>query len=354
MKAPRRTLAAAAIPALLLASLVSGSAGAADTVVVASGLNNPRGIDVGGGRVVVAEAGAGRLAIVKPGSVRTLVGGLPVSVSPEGEVTGVTNVALVGRGGEHATIGGGPGDDFGALLRLGNIAGKDVSIAAYQVTDPDPMDIDQPPFPEESNPYGVASLGNGKVLVTDAAGNDLLQVNTKGKVKTIATFPLELLSTAHLGNPDLPPALPAEAVPTSVAVGPDGYYYVGELKGFPFTPGASNIWRIAPWANGAVCDDDTSDGCERWATGFTSITGLDVADDGTVYVVEIVKDGVFNLFTGGDITGGLFAVRHGQAPVEIAAGQLTAPADVAVAGNGTLYVTNKSVMPDGEVLAIRP
>ena len=37
-----------------------------------------------------------------------------------------------------------------------------------------------------------------------------------------------------------------------------------------------------------------------------------------------------------------------------AAGELTAPADVAVAGNGTLYVTNKSVMPDGEVLAIRP
>ena len=354
MKAPRRTLAAAAIPAVMLASLVAGSAGAADTVVVASGLNNPRGIDVGGGRVVVAELGAGRLAIVRPGSVRTLVDGFPVADLGGGELSGVTNVALVGRGGQHATVGGAEGEEYSTLLRLGNLPGPDVSIAAYQVTDPDPLDIDQPPFPEESNPYGIASLGNGKVLVADAAGNDLLQVNRKGKVKTLATFPLEVLSTAHLPIPNLPPALPAEAVPTSVAVGPDGYYYVGELKGFPFTPGASNIWRIAPWANGAVCDDDTSDGCERWATGFTSITGLDVADDGTVYVVEIAKGGVFNLFSGGDITGGLFAVRAGQAPVEIASGQLTAPADVAVAGNGTLYVTNKSVMPDGEVLAIRP
>ena len=354
MKAPRRTFAAAAVPALLLASLVSGSAGAADTVVVASGLNNPRGIDVGGGRVVVAETGAGRLAIVKPGGVRTLVGDLPVVDLGGGELSGVTNVALVGRGGQHALIGGGPGEAFGSLLRLGNLPGPDVSIAAYQVTDPDPLDIDEPPFPEESNPYGIASLGNGKVLVADAAANDLLLVNQKGKVRTVATFPLEVISTSHLPIPGLPPALPAEAVPTSVAVGPDGYWYVGELKGFPFTPGASNIWRIAPWANGAVCDDDASDGCERWATGFTSITGLDVGPDGTVYVVEIAKGGVFNLFSGGDITGGLFKVVAGEAPVELAAGQLTAPADVAVAGNGTLYVTNKSVMPDGEVLAIWP
>jgi hypothetical protein len=353
MKAPR-TLAAAAIPAVLLASLVAGSAGAADTVVVASGLNNPRGIDVGGGRVVVAELGEGRLAIVRPGSVRTLVDGFPVADLGEGELSGVTNVALVGRGGQHVTIGGGEGDEFSTLLRLGNLPGPDVSIADYQVTDPDPLDIDQPPFPEESNPYGIASLGNGKVLVADAAGNDLLLVNRKGKVRTVATFPLELLGTGHLPIPGLPPALPAEAVPTSVAVGPDGYWYVGELKGFPFTPGASNIWRIAPWAHDAVCDDDTSDGCERWATGFTSITGLDVGDDGTVYVVEIAKGGVFNLFSGGDITGGLFAVRAGEAPVELAAGELTAPADVAVAGDGSLYVTNKSVMPDGEVLRVFP
>ena len=33
---------------------------------------------------------------------------------------------------------------------------------------------------------------------------------------------------------------------------------------------------------------------------------------------------------------------------------LTAPADVAVSRDGTVYVTNKSVMPDGEVIAIRP
>jgi len=35
-------------------------------------------------------------------------------------------------------------------------------------------------------------------------------------------------------------AAPRRLVPTSVAVGPDGAYYVGELTGFPVVPGAAN------------------------------------------------------------------------------------------------------------------
>ena len=138
-----------------------------------------------------------------------------------------------------------------------------------------------------------------------------------------------------------------------MAVGPDGYWYVGELTGFPFTPGASRVWRIAPWARNATCDADTSDGCALFADGFTSITGLDFGPDGSLYVVEIVKGGVANLFLGGDITGALIRVKDGVR-TELAAGKLTAPADVAVSRGGTVYVTNKSVMPDGEVIAIRP
>jgi hypothetical protein len=161
-----------------------------------------------------------------------------------------------------------------------------------------------------------------------------------------------VVSTAHVGDPNLPPMLPAEAVPTSVTVGRDGYWYVGELTGFPFTPGASRIWRIAPWARNATCDEDTSDGCKLFASGFTSITGLDAGKDGSLYVVEIVKNGVLGLFTGTDTTGALIRLKHGHR-TEIAPGRLTAPADVAVGRDGTLYVTNKSVMPDGEVLSIR-
>ena len=354
MKAPRRTLGAALVPAVLLGSLIAGSAGAADTVVIASGLNNPRGIDIGpDGRIAVAEAGAGRIARIRPGSVTTLVGGLPVAEIEEGEYSGAVNVALTGTATVHVLVGAGPQDQdsrFGSYLRTGRPSRAAVDIMAYQVTDPDPMDLEG--FPEDSNPYGIATVGNGKVLIADAAGNDLLLVNAKGRVTTVATIPPEPTSTGHLPIPDLPPMLPAESVPTSVAVGPDGYWYVGELRGFPFTPGASRIWRIAPWARGAVCDTDTTDGCQLYLDGFTSVTGLDFGPDGSLYVVEFIKGGVANLFLGGDITGALIRVHGGQRH-ELAEGELTTPADVAIGRDGTVYVTNMSVMPNGEVVAIR-
>lgn len=49
------------------------------------------------------------------------------------------------------------------------------------------------------------------------------------------------------------------------------------------------------------------------------------------------------------------AVRMADGAVtELAAGQLSAPGDVAVGRDGTVYVTNWSVAPNGQVLAIRP
>jgi hypothetical protein len=74
--------------------------------------------------------------------------------------------------------------------------------------------------------------------------------------------------------------------------------------------------------------------------------------DGSLYVVEIVKAGVFDLFSGGDTTGALIRVKGGVR-TELIAGQLHAPGDVAISRNGTIYVSNLSVSPDGgQVLAI--
>jgi hypothetical protein len=357
MKAPRRTLAVAILPALLIAATMSGSAAAhgpqgPKVKVLASGLNNPRGIDIGlFGRPIVAEAATGNVLVIGRNGARTLVSGLPHATSPEGESTGPVNVAVGARGRISVLIGEGPHDLDPRFATIQKASGGTIAdIAAYQVTDPDPADKDG--IPEESNPYGIAALGGGRLLVADAANNDILLVGRDGSIRTVARIPLHVVSTAHVGDPSLPPMLPAEAVPTSVTVGRDGYWYVGELTGFPFTPGASRIWRIAPWARNATCDEDTADGCKLFADGFTSITGLDAGPDGSLYVVEIVKNGVLGLFTGTDTTGALIRLKRGH-QTEIAAGRLTAPADVAVGRDGTLYVTNKSVMPDGEVLSIR-
>ena len=368
------SLTAILTSAIVLSVLVASPAAAHDrshdhgpsVSVIARGLDNPRGIAVtASGTVLVAEAGrggdaggfglTGRVISIRGGAVRTVVGRLPSALSPEGEVTGPTNVASAG-GKIKVTIGGGPqaiNARFDTLLSAQRHGTRIVAdIQAYRDAHPDTTDLDVPPNPTDSNAYGLDTAKAG-TLVTDAAGNELDLVNRWGHTVTVAKFPNELMSTGHI--PGFPaPAIPGEAVPTTVAVGPDGYWYVGELKGFPFTPGASKVWRIAPWARNVVCDPAATSGpCTVYADGFTSITGLDFGPDGSLYVVEIVKNGVLGLFDGSDTTGALWRVKHGVRS-ELIPGRLTAPGDVAVARDGTIYVTNKSVLiGGGEVIRIR-
>jgi hypothetical protein len=346
---------------LLALSLVAVPAASASSRVrvVADGLNNPRGIAISSsGRILVAEAGAGKILSIVAGRTRTLVSGLPSVTSPEGESTGPVNVA-VRNGRVVVAVGGGPQNvdpKFDSVLRVqGGTTSVLADIQAYRNAHPDTTDLDQPPNPTDSNAYGLASISRGRTLVTDAAGNELDLVDADGTVHTVAKFPNEVVSTSHLpASLGLPPSLPAEAVPTSVAVGPDGYWYVGELKGFPFTPGASRIWRIAPSARNVVCDPAAKHGpCSVFADGLTSITGLDFGPDGSLYVVEIVKSSVVHLFDQSDTVGALIRIKHGHR-TELAKGQLNAPGDVAVSRSGHVYVTNWSVSPTGgQVLRIR-
>ena len=374
MRPGRRSAWAVALATLLLASLgmAAPAAGSGPHVkVIASGLDNPRGLTIDRhGRVLVALAGqggpggygtSGKIIRISKGGVRDYRVGLPSVISPEGEVSGVHDVGIGRHSRVFGIVGGGPqavDPRFSSLMRLAQ--GGEAIRTDFQVfrnAHPDLTDLDDPPNPFDTNVYGLASLKNGKHLVTDAGGNELLLVDSKGRVKTVAKFPNQLVGTAHLPPfvgvpPDI--QLPAEAVPTGVAVGPDGYWYVGELKGFPFTPGASRIWRISPRARNVVCDPTAKHGpCTLFADGFTSIVALDFGPRGDLYVVEIVKAGVFNLFSGGDTTGALWRVKRGH-KTEIAAGSLDTPGGVAVSRNGTIYVTNLSVsVGGGEVLRIR-
>ena len=329
--------------------------------VVASGLDNPRGIAVDNdNHIFVALAGTGAAATGKiieiaNGKVWTFRGNLPSIISPEGDVSGPTNVAVKGDD-IKAVIGGGPqavDARFDSVFDLEHGVRRLADIQAYVNAHPDLTDLDKPPNPTDSNLYGITLVGDDRTVVTDAANNTLLLVGATGRVWTMAKFPNEVVSTARI--PSFPvPAVPAEAVPTSVAVGPDGYYYVGELKGFPFTPGTSRIWRVAPWARNVTCDPaHRKAGCSLFMDGFTSIVGLAFGKGGALYVSEIVKNGVLGLFQGTDTGGALYKVSNGR-KTELVPGRLTLPGGVAVASNGTVYITNNSVSSgQGEVLAIR-
>ena len=229
-----------------------------------------------------------------------------------------------------------------------------LDIAAYQVDDPDPVDQDD--FAEESNPYGLTAMPSGDALLTDAANNDLLRVTPAGDVTTVARFDLETMSTDHL-PPGPPPTLTAEAVPTTVTIGPDGWAYVGELKGYPFRPETSHIWRIDPDAEGAFCSVETRDrSCSVYAEGFTAIQDIAFNQhNGRLYVYELAAEGVL-AFEEGFETGVFPAAvllkvkKHKRS--ELAAGELSQPGGIAVAHNDTVFATD-GMFSDGRLLRIR-
>jgi hypothetical protein len=248
----------------------------------------------------------------------------------------------------------GGGDPFGGLVKVrrGGESSVVANITAYQQTDPDP--VDQEELPTESNPFGVALVRNG-ILVADAAGNDLLKIKKNGSIETVARFPTRPLVVPE-GLPEGPPAgtpIDAEAVPTAVAVGPDGAWYVSELRGFPFTKGASRIWRIEPGTEDAECDPDAKRGpCRVFADGFTSVIDLAWADD-TLLVLELVKEGLLAAEAGtAPPIGALWAVED-DSKTEIAAGSLLAPGGVAVADEERLYVTTGTLLGPGAGEVVR-
>ena len=211
---------------------------------------------------------------------------------------------------------------------------------------------------------GLTSLWNNDVLLADAAGNDLLRVSPDGTAVTVARWMLEDVGTDHLGNPDFPPTLPAEAVPTTVAIGPDGWAYVGTLIGFPGKPGSAHIWRVDPMGEDEVCSVDpavATDGCSVWKSGFTSI--FDIAfnpHNGTLYVYEIAEAGWLafeaGFGNGGDFPAAVLLEVKGNRIRELVPGQLSEPGGVAVDWNGQIYVTDGAIgifEDHGRLLRIR-
>jgi hypothetical protein len=247
------------------------------------------------------------------------------------------------------------------LYRLGKdgVIKAVLDIAAYQKADPDPYN-NPVEDPAETNPFGLTALKSNDVLLADAAGNDIIRVKADGTAWTVARFPRRFVKTDKVGDPSLPPKLPAEAVPTSVTIGPDGWAYVGQLVGFPGRPGAAYVWRLNPNAKDALCvAGEPNRWCRTWKGGFTSI--MDLAFDprnGTLYVYELARKG-FLAFEEGFQPGGKFptavllqVTRHGERR-ELVRGELSQPGGIVVGRGGEVFVTD-GMFTGGRLLRIRP
>jgi hypothetical protein len=350
--------------------------GTATLTVLAEGLDNPRGLSMSDdGGLFVAESGAGGENCKKaPGFGKVCFGmtasvtevfldgtgsktrvKLPSGSGPDGFAAGGASAVAVEGGTYYVVMGGAPPeliDLFGSKAVWFNhlLTAKPkepvANLAKYEANhDPDGAGVD-------SNPYAVARVDGG-TLVADAGGNSLLFVaDGSSKPKLVATFPKQPLDDPD-GN-----EIPADPVPTSVTVGPDGAYYVGELKGYPFTPGESRVWRIEAGTRKAACDAAATSGpCTVYADGLTSIIDLQFGPDGKLYILEIAKNGVGALETGStdpaDLTGALLRMDGPDTFVELASEGLVTPAGLAISDEGRIFVTNFGIFPgEGQVVEV--
>ena len=261
---------------------------------------------------------------------------------------GVTDVAPLGRGDMFALTSPGFGGE-GKLYRISRGSTHEVAdiLAFEESVNPDGGII-------ESNPFDVAALTGGTALVADAAGNSLLIVDARGQVDWVATLPNELVSTANakqiFGCPGsgvppcgLPEMIPAQAVATSIAIGPDGAYYVGELKGFPAPTGESRVWRIEPGTRHAICG--SSPACQVVADGFTSIVDLTFGPDGTLYVVELDEASWLAMEEGVGVGGSINACDPQTWTCEQVATGLPMLTSATVDRAGTVYVVTNALIP---------
>lgn len=353
--------------ALVAASLSTPTATADEHLeVIASGLDNPRQLSFGSkGHLYVAEAGrggsgpcvggpeggpvcfgkSGAITRVTPkGTQRRVLTGLP-SVAAEGtgeQAIGPHDVLPAGRRKLVFTLGLGADpavrDSRPAFSKLGTL--RKARWGAHRtrlIADIAKHEARRNPIHEpDSNAVGFLRTRAG-FFVADAGGNTVVKATRRGRIRTLAVLQDQMAVAPPFL--DLPPGteIPAQAVPTSVAKGPDGAIYVSQLTGFPFEKGSAKIYRISRRGNVRV-----------YASGLTNVTDLAFNKRGVLYAVQLSTEGLLT----GPIGSLVRIPKGGGSTHSVVEGGLFAPYGVALR-SGTAYVTTGSVAPGaGQVVAI--
>ena len=170
-------------------------------------------------------------------------------------------------------------------------------------------------------------------MIADAGGNSLLQIDQTLQLSTLAVFENRMVPGPGGAQVNMEP------VPTSIAEGPDGSLYVGELTGFPFPVGGARIYRV-PAGGGTPT---------IVAEGFTNIIDIAIGPDGAAYVLEHDAN---SLLVAGDV-GRLTKIGPFGLRTEMAAGLLVAPGKMTVGPDNAVYVTvNSTSAGSGQLLRV--
>ncbi|MFG3384701.1 ScyD/ScyE family protein [Streptomyces rochei] len=322
----------------------------ATVTVVASQLNNPRGVTaLGDGGVLVAEAGAGladcpvdQTCVGTTGSVYKVKGSFQgrVATGLASTAKGVAPGAPISANGPSDVVP----DRFGGYVVVSGLGGTTESRAALgegaqtlgtvfrtrdgkvlaDLTDhetrlnPDGGDV-------HANPWRLARSGSG-YLATDAGANTVVRGNADGTTATEYLLPKNELPTGA-----------AETVPTGIAKAADGTVYVADMSGGRV--GASRVWKIAPGRQPEIL-----------ATGMTNLIDLDLDRDGDLIALSYSAAAL----AGPPQPGALLEIDADSGAVtEIPTGdQLKQPTGVAVDPCGKVYVTNNTLGTNGQLVRV--
>lgn len=306
--------------ALLVATPMSASAHsqhhkpkAPKVTTVSTKVIAPFNIALNKGHVYVADGGTSIVSRLRHGGLRT------VATGPQpGEVAGID----LTRNGRYLayTSSGSDGTALNILGPRGRRTKADLSTyestrnpdkhVSYGVRNPSACVKeafesipDGPPVSYkglvDSHPYSVAAVGDGKWVVADAAGNDLLKVDSRGRVRTLSVLPRQPLKftaamVQALGLPScvINVTYNFEPVPTDVEVGRNGWLYVSTLAGGPedASLGArGSVYKVNPRTGRAY----------KIASGLAGATNLALGKHGEVYVSEL-------------FAGRISVIKHGK------------------------------------------
>lgn len=348
--------------------------------VVATGLQSPRHMTFGpDGALYVAEAGfagagpciltaigpscvgnsAGITRITSDSQQRVLSGALSLGGPfpfPDGsqEGLGLHDVWFDGSGNMFGLYGLGAsptntvpasgtlnGMTFATIVEVGanDTVTPVLDIGAYELAaNPDMGLLD-------TNPFTFVDDGAGTIYIADAGGNAVLETDGV-TISTTAVFSNRLAPFwADFPTNTIPISIPMQAVPTSVAINPDGELFVGQLTGFPFPPGFANVYRIPDGGDPEV-----------FLEGFTNIVDIEFDADGNLYVLEMATNGLLGpiVLANGEWTGALKRIDTDGDMTTIASEGLHAPTGMAIGSDGWIYISNKGLTPDeGEVVRVR-
>jgi hypothetical protein len=326
--------------------------------VVATGLDNPRGLTFGpDGQLYVAQGGPATNTLtttgdptvqqvpppvgpytggfnssivrINPatGATTTVVSGLPSSqTSPAAGslVSGVSSVAFLGNtlygmeagaGSSHGLAG-----TDNTLFRV-NPDGTTTTVADLSAfVKANPVAFPEPPVPPgdfepDGTWYDMVAV-RGALYATEPNHQEVDRITPDGQISRVIDMSVQFPGT-------IPPN--DWVGPTGIAY--HGNFYVGTLGQFPVTPGSESIYKITP-----------SGQLTTAASGLTAVLGVAFDARGRLYALE--TDTVAG-FPGPGAAGTGMVVRvNGDGTLTTIASGLTFPTAMTFGPDGNLYVSN--------------